>query len=189
MNQTEFATDPVFGGPVPPIPRPNRKAWDKQIIWPRDKKQGGAHTWRRWKDILTNKGPDMWLSQRNSPGLHRPVWTGWNQEGRDNLGYHYRNDNQVRPPRWARRPEWQRYDFHQRKYRMPDRLTWTDVKWSRKGRTPLYTRGPEPGQGWVNPEYDGGAFNRSLRRNPFAWHDDTPFWDWHHDQLTYPLFE
>lgn len=182
MNRREFAIDPVYGGPVPPIPRPNRRAWNKQIVWPRDKKQNGAHSWRRWKDIFTNKGPDMWLTPRGGSGVHRPVWSGWNQQGRDNLGYHYRNDNQVQPPRWAYRPEWQRYDFHKRKYRMPDYKTWSDVKWSRKGRTPLYTRGPDEMDEWVNPDYFDGL------GNPFAWHEDTP-WDWHHDSIHYPLFE
>ena len=182
MNRGQFATDPIYGGPVPSIPRPDRRAWDKQIFWPRDKKQNGAHSWRRWKDIFTNKGPDMWLTPRGSSGVHRPVWSGWNQEGRDNLGYHYRNDNQVRPPRWAYRPEWQRYDFQKRKYRMPDSNTWSDVKWSRKGRTPLYIRDPYDVE-YINREYFGGV------GNPFAWHQDTPYWDWHHDSIHYPLFE
>lgn len=66
---------------------------------------------------------------------------------------------------------------------MPDHHTWSDVKWSRKGSTPLYTRGPYLLDEWVNPEYFRGP------GNPFAWHQNTPFWDWHHDDIHYPLFE
>lgn len=184
MDRRHFAIDPEYGGPVPPVTRPNRRAWDKQIIWPRDKKQKGAHSWRRWKDIFTNKGPDMWLGPRGSSALHRPVWSGWNQEGRDNLGYTYRNDNHVPPPIWAYRPEWQRYDFRKRRYRMPDHHTWSDAKWSRKGRTPLYTRGPRQGSEWVNPEYQHFPWS-----NPFAWDPSTRSWDWHYNYLQCPLFE
>ena len=181
MYRTPFATGPVYGTPIPPIARPNR-VWDKQIVWPRDKKQEGSHTWSRWKDIFTNKGPDMWVSQRGGNGVHRPVWSGWNQEGRDNLGYFYRNDNHRDDLRWAYRPEWQRYDFNKRRYRMPDDQTWSDVKWSRKGRRPLYTRGPH-GDERLSAEYD-----HHTSENPFAWHYDTPFWDWHYDHYHRPLF-
>lgn len=183
MDRIPFVIDPVYGGPDPLRPRPNRKAWNKQIVWPRDKKQKGAHSWRRWKDIFTNKGPDMWLTSRGGSRVHRPVWSGWNQEGRDNLGYHYRNDNQGPPLKGAYRPEWQRYDFRKRRYRMPDIQTWSDVKWSRKGRTPLYTRGPFFMDEWVNPEYYVGW------DNPFAWHQNTPYWDWRHDDIFNPLFD
>ena len=182
MNRGLFATDPIYGGPVPPVPRPNRKPWNKQIVWPRDKRQGGAHSWRRWKDIFTNKGPDMWITSQGGSGVHRPVWSGWNQEGRNNLGYPYRNDNHRPPLRWAYRPEWQRYDFNKRRYRMPDGNTWSDVIWSRTGRVPLYHQDPF-GNEWVNPEYMNGG------GNPFAWHEDTPYRDWHHDSIHHPLFD
>lgn len=185
MNRGLFPFDPIHRDhPVSPVSRPNRKPWNKQIVWPRDKKQGGAHSWRRWKDLFTNKGPDMWLTSRGGPKVYRPVWSGWNQPGRENLGYHYRNDEHRPPPLgWAHRPEWQRYDFNKRRYRMTDANTWSDVKWSRTGRFPLYFRGPYEHQEWVNPEYWNGP------GNPFAWHDNTPFQDWHHDAYHYPLFD
>lgn len=166
---------------MPPVRRPTQKPWNKQIVWPRDKKQDGVHSWRRWKDLFTNKGPDMWVTPQRSTGVHRPVWSGWNQASRDNLGYYWRNDNHGSAPR-AFRPEWQRYDFQKRRYRMADGNTWSDVKWCRTGRVPLYFRDAYRNE-WVNPDYWDGP------DNPFAWDNDTPYWDWHHDTIHYPLFD
>ena len=157
-----------------------------QMIWPRDKKQKGAHTWGRLADILTGNGPDIWIGRQYSRGPHRPVWSGWTTKGRyprdalvwDNLGYPYRKDNTVLPPSWACRGDEERYDFKSRRYRRPRAGVWSDVKWSNdKPHVPLYHR-DRYGLAVVEPEVDGGHFNAELARNPFGFNRRIPEWDW-----------
>lgn len=170
-------------GPLPPVRAPSRRKWAKQMVWPRDKKQNGAHSWRRWKDIFTLKGPDMWIS-KSGEGPDRPLWTGWKTHGDgvprwDNLGYHF-NDNEIAG---RKRPKSQRYDFNTRKYRLPHGNTWSDVKWDAKGRTPLYLRFQNLNYPvWVNPQVDGGMHGNGLGPNPFKWSPHTDYWDWHFDK-------
>lgn len=177
-----------YYGPLPAVPAPNRKTWEKQLVWPRDKKQKGAHDWRRWKDIFARKGPDMWISKLGE-GPDRPVWTGWKTLGHgiprwDNLGYHFRQDNENLGLRWMERPHWEKYDFNARKYRSPQGDAWSDVKWDVKGRTPLYTRPIHLDQrGWVSPQMDGGAYNAHQGPHPFEYSENTPYWNWHHDRF------
>lgn len=184
--------DPIYGGPWPRWP-PRQRAYTwrhdkkRQVVWPRDKKQKGAHSWSRWKDVLTGKGPDMWISRRDSFGPHRPVWSGWKSPHFrpliwDNLGYRYRKDNALEPLPWAKRPSWQKYDFRARKYQRPQPGTWSDVKWNDNPRFPLYTR-DRNGFEFVEPEFDGGWFNAGMAPNPFAYKHYSPTWDWHRDRL------
>lgn len=176
--------NPNYYGPLPAVRAPSSKAWKKQVVWPRDKKQKGPHDWSRWKDVFTWKGPDMWISNLGE-GPDRPVWTGWRTKGYklprwDNLGYHFRQDNEnlgiVRPPK-------EKYDFKTRKYGIPRESTWSDVKWDVKGRTPLYIRPRHlVDRPWVDPRVDGGAYNAYQGRNPFAWDEHSAYWNWHYDQ-------
>ena len=158
----------------------------RQMVWPRDKKQKGAHTWGRLTDIFTGKGPDIWIGRQYSNGPHRPVWSGWKTPGRypedtlvwDNLGYQYRKDNTVRPPTWARRSKDEKYDFRSRTYRRPRAGVWSDVKWSNfKPHMALYHR-DRNGFAVVEPEYDDGWFNLEYSRNPFAYNSRVLGWDW-----------
>lgn len=166
---------------VPRARTGKEKAWNRKIIWPRDKKQKSVHAWSRWKDLCTNKGPDMWISRRDSAGPHRPVWSGWNGTNSDNLGYVYQNDNHVPPLSWASRPNWQKYDFRKRKYCEPKAGAWSDVKWDAKGREKLYYRDR------YHVEHVSPAYNDGTGHNPFAYHDWTPYWDWHYDTIFGPL--
>lgn len=157
-----------------------------QIVWPRDKKQKGAHTWDRLTDIFTGKGPDIWIGRKYSTGPHRPVWSGWETpwiHPEDdlvwgNLGYPYRNVDTVRPAAGAHRGKEEKYDFRSRKYMKPRAGVWSDVKWSnQKPHVPLYHRDRD-GYAVVEPEFDEGRFNSGSSRNPFAFNERTPEWDW-----------
>ena len=173
-----------------PQPKEHPAAWKNdrklQMVWPRDKKQKGAHTWDRLGDILTGKGPDMWISRQYSKEPHRPVWSGWKTKGNypedtmvwDNLGYPYRKNNTVLPPACAHRDEEERYDFKSRRYRRPRAGVWSDVKWSnQEPHVPLYHR-DRYGFEVAEPEFDYGYFNAGLAKNPFAYNRRSPFWDW-----------
>lgn len=189
--------DPKYGGPIPFWPARHRShTWrhdkKKQIVWPRDKKQKGAHDSSRWKDVLTGKGPDMWISGRDSDGPHRPVWTGWQsppwpRHGQrwDNLGYNYRRDDEMVPLPWARRPRWERYDFKERRYRMPRAGTWSDVKWNNDARFELYYR-DRFGNEVINTEFDDGLSDTWWSENPFRYNHHSPIWDWHRDKWVWP---
>lgn len=188
--------DPHYGGPVPPWP-PRRRAhtWredkNRKIVWPKDKKQKGAHSWSRWKDMLTGKGPDMWISRRDSFGPHRPIWSGWKSPYWmpriwDNLGYPYRRDNELEPLPWAKRPAWEKYDFRARKYQRPREGTWSDVKWNADARFPLYWQNRH-GKQVVDPDFDDGWFNLGLAPNPFEWKSHSPIWAWYRDKLEWPI--
>lgn len=188
--------DPIYGGPVPRWPpRQRAHTWredkKRQIVWPKDKKQKGAHSWSRWKDILTGKGPDMWISRRDSFGPHRPVWSGWQSPYYkrrifDNLGYLYRRTNTLEPLPWAKRPRWEKYDFRTRRYQRPQRGTWSDVKWNDNPRFALYRRN-RYGDEFVDPDFDGGLFNHGYGPNPFKHKPYSPIWDWHRDKLEWPI--
>ena len=193
--------DPAYGGPWPRWrPRQRAHTWrhdkKRQVVWPKDKKQKGARSWSRWKDVLTGKGPDMWIAGRDCFGPHRPVWSGWKSPYWrpriwDNSGYRYRKDDTYEVIPWAKRPSWQKYDFRARKYQRPQPGTWSDVKWSDdksgNGNPPfaLYRR-DRNGYEFVEPEFDGGWFNAGMAPNPFAYKHYSPVWDWHRDRLPWP---
>ncbi|KAL9596575.1 MAG: hypothetical protein Q9219_005702 [cf. Caloplaca sp. 3 TL-2023] len=193
---------PIPGPLLPPVP-PRRAPGSRrktQLVWPRDKKQKGAHTWSRFWDVLSSKGPDMWVAKQGDLGPTRPEWSRWdlgpkyyNRFG--NLGYYDGRNEQIPPWRLAHDDENKRYNFRNRKYEEPHWLgskTWTDVKWDRHGRKALYKRYPD---GW--PDIDPVLMNRllilgldyppdpltGLPGNPFA-HDPTAnWWNWYSDQL------
>ncbi|MCJ1467628.1 hypothetical protein MMC07_006253 [Pseudocyphellaria aurata] len=187
--------DPRYGGPMPRWPaRKRAHTWrhdkKRQVVWPRDKKQKGAHSWSRWKDVLTGKGPDMWIARRDSYGPHRPVWSGWKSPDYapriwDNLGYRYRKDNALEPLPWAKRPRWEKYDFRARKYQRPRPGTWSDVKWNDDPRFALYYQN-RYGDQVVDPDFDRGAFNAGLADNPFRYKHYSPVWDWNSESMRWP---
>ncbi|KAI4144761.1 MAG: hypothetical protein L6R39_004045 [Caloplaca ligustica] len=175
--------------PIPPqhAPGPGRKT---QIVWPRDKKQGGAHTARRWRDIFTSKGPDMWVGKQGDIGPTRPEWSGWDigPKGHpqfDNLGYWDERDKKKPPWRYAHRDEQKRYNFRSRKYEEPDHNTWTDVKWDRRGRRALYWRLLN-GSHFIDPELAERLLLEGLdhgNQNPFQYDPDTNWWNYYVDRL------
>lgn len=112
-------------------------------IWPRDKPSRKGH-WGRLKDVLTNQGPDVFVSSDHNRPLRRR-WTNrpWLDEDDNAL------DLTTESPFWVKR--WRRpgvaYDFRTRKYKkdrpqvfeqwlfgaganpVGDPLTWTDARW------------------------------------------------------------
>ena len=179
-------------GPRPrigPYPPRIRGKWKGQLVWPRDKKQKGVHSWSRIKDLLTNKGPDMWIGRQGEFGPDRTLWSGWRDrtypymESWDNLGYGQCMD-EVLPLKQAYRPPYQRYDFRTRKYRNIEKpgnhRMWTDVKWSNtKPREALYHR-DRFGREYVDPEFHDTfehRYNVGVH-NPFAYNGYKPWWDW-----------
>ncbi|KAL8960282.1 MAG: hypothetical protein Q9193_002988 [Seirophora villosa] len=147
--------------PIPPAHHPGKR--QLQVVWPRDKKQKGPHTLGRFRDVLSGKGPDMWIGPRGPEGPTKPEWSRWDRGptwGKfHNLSYRDNRDQQV--PAWApgQAAGNKRYNFKTRKYEVPRFSTWSDVKWDRKGQHPLYNE------------------------NIFEYNPYTSWWDWYSDEL------
>lgn len=181
--QQQQIQNPHQWGPVPP------RARKLQLVWPRDKNQKGVvGSWRRWKDLLTNKGPDVWLSLDETGGPPRPVWSNWQTPRHlvgdpdlpewDNLGYQYRRAQEHRPFFGANRPQNKRYDFKSRKYKRPDVHTWSDAKYCKKHNDEIYHRDVR-GNAHVSALYDAGANLWDPQQNAFAYHPNAQHWCWH----------
>ncbi|CAI7662492.1 unnamed protein product [Penicillium glandicola] len=113
---------------------PSQLGW----IWPKDPRPGNPQHWpRRWRlfDVLTNKGPDIYVGRIDQPkakptrsyyqspsGPTRQQWSRWGIDP-DEVDLYYS------PLFWARRPSGERYDFRTRKYHVPDRGTWSAVEY------------------------------------------------------------
>ncbi|KAL8715099.1 MAG: hypothetical protein Q9220_001056 [cf. Caloplaca sp. 1 TL-2023] len=166
------------------------------MVWPRDKKQKGAHTWGRFKDVLTGRGPDMYVNKQGETGPHRTMWSGWgygDDKLEDNMGY---ADNrrgwplEAWPPSGPRqwrhgyRPPGKVYDFNKRKYTMPHDQIWSDVKWDRKGRVPLFLRNR-----YGQPHYSNQLLASqthaewALGLDPIGYNPQTAHWDYYLDEL------
>lgn len=113
------------------------KRW--QFVWPKDKPRG---TWGRWKDIFTNKGPDIFIAEQNTPEPERPIWSNWKTRGHqhpddrsprwDNDGKPFRQDQEfVGVFDFQRRDPDMKYDFATRRYRRPNNNVWSNIRWSR----------------------------------------------------------
>ncbi|KAL8884236.1 MAG: hypothetical protein Q9215_007667 [Flavoplaca cf. flavocitrina] len=192
--------DPNFpwsDGPHPPrrSPKSNLEC-KRQLVWPRDKEQKGAHTWSRFADIISGKGPDMWAGKQGDDGPNRNAWTNWGYghtaDWVDNLGYRDKRDGGMqRGPNEFGLPflkahrslNNEKYDFKTRKYKQPRPGDWSDVKWDRRGRDWFYCRHANGVH-----EYRPQAFmtqnqrERDLGLWPFVYYPFTSTWDWHHDQ-------
>ena len=103
------------------------------FIWPRDQGQG---SWRRWKDLATGKGPDMFIaSNPNRPpgasdGPTRRRWTGFPEAESNWRNKMLDANNHHGSTPWAsQRNDRPYYDFAARRYRRrPHDGMWTDVK-------------------------------------------------------------
>jgi hypothetical protein len=91
----------------------------KVFVWPSDGKR--KSTWGRCKDILQNKGPDIFVATQGQ----RPIRDRWKNNDQD----WYINDDFIGPMPWARRTPDKPYDFRTRKYRRPKKHTWSDAVW------------------------------------------------------------
>ena len=127
---------------IPLRPKRRVSTWRQdnrwQFVWPNDKHRG---IWGRWKDIVTNKGPDIFIAEQGTRQPERPIWSNWKSPG-----YPHPDDD---GPRWGtdgkpfrqeeelvgvfdfqRRDPSMKYDFSTRRYRKPDENTWSDVVWT-----------------------------------------------------------
>lgn len=196
-NHVDFV-DPNWPGAwgIPPIP--SRRApgarRKTQLVWPRDKKQRGAHTWSRFWDVLSTKGPDMWVGKQGDIGPTKPEWSGWDIGDKgdpryNNLGYFDERDEKVPPWRLAHRGEQKRYNFKNRKYEEPRWLhpweTWSDVKWDSTGQNPLYMRNAE-GHYRIDEDLTDRLWEHGIDhhgRNPFVHDPNTNWWNAYVGQL------
>jgi hypothetical protein len=122
----------------------------KAFVWPKDGKNGT--TWGRFKDILTNKGPDIYLTMsadKNDRVHNRPTRGTWSgHRNLDPLSFEssYRFSSQKNAP-WTKkgilggRMPGMSYDFRTRNYQVPHARMWTDAVWQpdpRKNKRNLY---------------------------------------------------
>ncbi|KAH2545262.1 hypothetical protein KXW97_001517, partial [Aspergillus fumigatus] len=85
-------------------------------IWPKDPRPGNPSRWpRRWRlfDVLTNRGPDIYVGKIKSRAQSQEQinWSGWEcREGCCCAGM------DETPFPWARRGVCERYDFRRRRW-------------------------------------------------------------------------
>lgn len=119
------------------------------FVWPRDGKRD--HTkFGRLKDILQNKGPDIFVSNGLNARPTRNTWANRPWLDQDDGIVH----SIASPMPWARRQRNQSYNFRTRKYDkemvvvgpedygvIPDPLVWTGCAWTRSPKPrPWYVR-------------------------------------------------
>jgi hypothetical protein len=108
------------------------------LVWPKDGRR--STTWGRFKDILQNKGPDMYLTinaDKHDYMHNRPTRARWaghtNIDDRALENSWTFNSRKYAP--WVgktmlsgRRSDLN-YDFRTRKYQVENAFTWTDATW------------------------------------------------------------
>ncbi|KAJ5920578.1 hypothetical protein N7516_011436 [Penicillium verrucosum] len=109
---------------------PSQLGW----IWPKDPRPGNPQHWpRRWRifDVLTSKGPDIYVGRIDQPRTktRRAYPTGPTRQGWSRWEFPNDPEPDYSPLPWARRPAGERYDFRTRKYHVPDHGTWSDVEY------------------------------------------------------------
>ena len=157
-------------------PGQSKLAW----IWPRDKrlKNSPLGSKTRWADVLTGKGPGVFVGDRTRFGPTRATWSNWvtPSQAFDSLGYRDEHRAHVRTPGEARGG---RYDFRRRRYTRdwfrPE--VWSDAKWGRDGDVPLYWR---DGWGQERTLRNGlvRPFDNSRWGNDFRYRAHTDHVDW-----------
>ncbi|KAL4889872.1 hypothetical protein BDV59DRAFT_102109 [Aspergillus ambiguus] len=122
-----------------------RLAW----IWPKDPRPGNPSHWPRiWRlrDVLTNRGPDIYIGRINTGNDRKVNWSRWpddadnertscccgEQSGKGKRGARTVDKS---PMKWDKRHPAERYDFRTRKYAIPDRGTWSRVEYCDGGHT------------------------------------------------------
>lgn len=132
-------------------------------IWPKDPRPGNPSRWpRRWRllDILTNKGPDIYVgvigkTSSTTKSRSKTNWGRWEGD----------LDEEHTPIPWARRDTSVRYDFRRRRYQVPDQGTWSGVEYCDGRRT----------GGWFGREERHCVPRRYWDRNG----DEYPANQWH----------
>lgn len=133
-------------------------------VWPRDKGVTNRlpYSWRRFSDILKGRGPGIWVGDHRKGTPHRPTWSNWLEF--DNLGYSDKKYKELYPVRGVSEAK---YDFKSRKYRVPNRHTWSDVRWEAGShpRTEVYYRNKD---GREMSPYGYGPFNNPVRKETWV---------------------
>ena len=163
---------PDMGKPVKP--GESRLAW----IWPRDKRLQNSPlaSKRRWKDVLTGKGPGIFIGDRARYGPTRDTWSNW-ASLYDNLGYRSEEANHLGPMNRAAAEG--AYDFRTRRY-TKDFLrpgVWSDVKWGRDADIPLYFRNGY-GHEWTFRTGRVLPRDTTMYGNDFRYRRHTDHMDW-----------
>jgi hypothetical protein len=133
-------------------------------IWPKDPRPGNPSRWpRRWRlfDVLTNRGPDIYIGKINSRSESERInWSGWEcREGCCCAG------GDETPFPWARRGASERYDFRRRRYVVPDHGTWCGVEYcdeeldKGRGRSRRVHVIPRRYWDWRGVEYPAGYWH------------------------------
>ncbi|KAL2849814.1 hypothetical protein BJY01DRAFT_245752 [Aspergillus pseudoustus] len=148
-------------GPELPLKtkKKRRSASGIGYIWPKDPRPGNTGRWAhgsRFKDVLTGKGPDMYVGRigirpedkvtvKAKPGEKaneryrwesEKYWSLWGHEHELHCTAGFCDDcDRIEEQRVkdslltsARRGPSERYDYRMRKYQVPDEGTWSDVK-------------------------------------------------------------
>ena len=145
-NSPTNSSDSSYPDSIWSIDRPPRRpnnSWRQdnrwQLVWPNDKSRG---VWGRWKDIFSNKGPDIFIAEQNTREPERPIWSNWKTPGHQhphdrrsrwgNDGRPFRQDEEfVGVFEFQHRDPNTKYDFATRRYRRPNEFVWSGAEWSR----------------------------------------------------------
>ena len=164
LSRTNSSDSSYLDRPWSPDRPPKRptSSWRQdnkwQLVWPNDKHRG---VWGRWKDIFTNKGPDIFLAEQNTRQPERPIWSNWKTRGHqdpdsdnnrwDRFGKPFRQDEEFLGLfGFQRRDPDMKYDFKTRRYRKPNENVWSGVRWSgTKPYQPVMVRRADGRVEWV----------------------------------------
>ncbi|MCJ1351986.1 MAG: hypothetical protein MMC33_001970 [Icmadophila ericetorum] len=143
------------------------------FVWPRDKTDTNRlpYSWGRFKDIFSNKGPGMWVGDHRKGTPHRPTWSQWLEF--DNLGWPDKDERKGWDPVYG--PLEVKYDFRTRRYKVPDRNTWSDARWEtgcHSSRHAMYCRTAD---GLEVSRHGTGYLNNPFRNKKtwnFRWGED-----------------
>jgi hypothetical protein len=120
----------------------------KSFVWPKDGRNGTA--WGRFKDILQNKGPDVFLTinaNKHDYMQNRPSSDRWASiPGLDYTSYptplsSTKHASWIQKGGLGGRMPGMQYDFRTRKYGVPNCASWTGAVWQpepRKNKHNLY---------------------------------------------------
>jgi hypothetical protein len=158
----------------------------KAFVWPKDGRNGTS--WGRFKDILKDRGPDIYLAlnadkldyMRNRPVRAR--WAGHTNLDDTDLGISL---NSAKYAPWTNkgvlggRSKGLSYDFRTRQYGTPNKYTWTDAVWQPEPRINKSNPYPEAVRdiygGWYQdahylPQWLGGGVHNERGRGLWGYH-------------------
>ncbi|KAF2025275.1 hypothetical protein EK21DRAFT_76861 [Setomelanomma holmii] len=123
----------------------------KAFVWPKDGREGTS--WDRFKDVMKNRGPDMYLTinaDKHDYMHNRPTRAQWSgHTNLDDRGLLSATLSSKKFAPWTRigmlngRSPGECYDFRERTYGSPNRDMWTDAVWQPHPRKNKYSPWPE----------------------------------------------